>query len=454
LISANGRYGDLSFEYDATGNRLRFTQGRSTTTYHYAIDSHQLLASLGSHPETRTYNAVGNTLQSAIGRYRYDDTNRPVQYTRAGVVAEYAYNGKGERVSKTVNGRTTHFRYGPNGQLLGEYADDGKPLREYIYLEGQPLALLSFSAADTPEPPQQTHSRQMRGRIKPRREVSGMQKHGWMPVDRCDSGHQGPSVSRTPATPSSRWRGRVERSKALSKQDRHRSPGAGIGNRSKRWLKGDGKNPLINQSTTTPSLLNSRLAYLHTDHLGAVVKATDDNQNLVWDAVRRPFGSRSLITAQIEMPLGFPGQYYDEESGVYYNYFRTYDPSMGRYLESDPIGLEGGLNIYTYVRGNPINRIDPEGLKDGCSTGMAPDANGICHPTTWRDPPCVSSDCAFYSPTTNCSCTLDCMAKGASYDIKIVCGLLPSLASDMCEEQAMYTKCTYQCAAECNRCTP
>jgi RHS repeat-associated protein len=57
-----------------------------------------------------------------------------------------------------------------------------------------------------------------------------------------------------------------------------------------------------------------------------------------------------------------PGQYYDQETGLYYNYYRYYDPETGRYITSDPIGLQGGLNSYTYVNGNPIKAIDPLGL--------------------------------------------------------------------------------------------
>ena len=60
--------------------------------------------------------------------------------------------------------------------------------------------------------------------------------------------------------------------------------------------------------------------------------------------------------------LRFPGQYYDGETGLHYNYFRYYDPTIGRYLNTDPIKLPGGVNLFSYVANNPLYWIDPYGL--------------------------------------------------------------------------------------------
>jgi len=67
----------------------------------------------------------------------------------------------------------------------------------------------------------------------------------------------------------------------------------------------------------------------------------------------------------------FPGQYYDAETGLHYNRFRYYDPSIGRYVSADPIGQLGGVNLYSYVSNNPVNWFDPFGLTEDSVSNMA-----------------------------------------------------------------------------------
>ncbi|MEO3430525.1 RHS repeat-associated core domain-containing protein [Pelagibius sp. CAU 1746] len=103
------------------------------------------------------------------------------------------------------------------------------------------------------------------------------------------------------------------------------------------------------------------VAYLHTDHLGTPQAMTDANAQVLWWRDQTPFGQTVAAGGFSQNPLRFPGQFADAESGLAYNYFRDYDPALGRYIQSDPIGLRGGLNTYGYVGGNPLTRIDPYG---------------------------------------------------------------------------------------------
>ncbi len=115
--------------------------------------------------------------------------------------------------------------------------------------------------------------------------------------------------------------------------------------------------------------INGDLYYVYNDHLGRAEKITNASRSTVWSADNFDF-DRSIRLDLIDgYNLGFPGQYWDEETELYYNYFRDYDPKIGRYVQSDPIGLAGGVNTYGYVSGNPVNRFDPFGLKEcGCKS--------------------------------------------------------------------------------------
>jgi len=113
----------------------------------------------------------------------------------------------------------------------------------------------------------------------------------------------------------------------------------------------------------------STIAYYHHNHLDTPMQATDKNGNVVWAAQYEAFGGATIIapspTAErpiINSNLRLPGQYEDQETGLHYNWNRYYNPQTGRYVTSDPIGLNGGINFYLYVEGNPLGKVDPTGL--------------------------------------------------------------------------------------------
>ncbi|GAA5784641.1 RHS repeat-associated core domain-containing protein [Chitiniphilus shinanonensis] len=112
-----------------------------------------------------------------------------------------------------------------------------------------------------------------------------------------------------------------------------------------------------------------KVYYAWADHLGTPRQLSNPADNkVVWEwAIAEPFGQSSANAdpdndgQQLVYNLRFPGQYFDAETGRYYNYFRDYDPRIGRYIQSDPIGLAGGINTYGYVGGRPLTYVDPKG---------------------------------------------------------------------------------------------
>ncbi|MGA3190497.1 MAG: RHS repeat-associated core domain-containing protein [Bryobacteraceae bacterium] len=104
--------------------------------------------------------------------------------------------------------------------------------------------------------------------------------------------------------------------------------------------------------------------YIYGNHQGTPVLVEDEACRTVWEARLDPYGSAQIDPrSTIQLALRFPGHYHDPEIGLHYNRYRYYSPELGRYLQSDPLGIRGGSNLYAYAK-NPLKSVDVLGLND------------------------------------------------------------------------------------------
>ncbi len=417
LTNATGAYGTLSYTYDANGNRLTYTDSTGVDSYTYDANSHRLLSTNDwDYQYDNNGNRIAKLLKDGSGDgllYRYDDHSRLVEVieretitTGKGknttttqtdtTVATYTYNAYGQRVTKVTSSETTYYVYSLSGQLLAEMDQAGNPLREYIYLNGQPLAVAENTLSQNPPPAGQEH-------IFDNDDPETTSTGNWSSESSNKayngnyrlSDNNGSSYRWTPASLNAgtyevyaRWPGVKQHNKTAQYSIVHNGQSSsrnqdqsangnqwvllgsyafsGGGSEYIELSDAGGKTAadairLVEQPAPPPPTITSTFYFVHNDHLGTPQVITDANQNIVWGADYRPFGEVSTYINTIANNLRFPGQYFDAESNLHYNYFRDYDPSLGRYLQSDPIGLQGGLNTYGYVLQDPIRYTDPTG---------------------------------------------------------------------------------------------
>ena len=137
----------------------------------------------------------------------------------------------------------------------------------------------------------------------------------------------------------------------------------------------DDKGGVSTSAARTVSVVGAAQAreiyYIHSDHLNTPRLITNKDKQPVWRnaPLGEPFGAGTPeedpenTGTRFEFNLRFPGQYYDKETNTHYNDQRDYNPATGRYIQADPIGIEGGINLYAYVGGNPLSFVDPDGLR-------------------------------------------------------------------------------------------
>jgi RHS repeat-associated protein len=132
-------------------------------------------------------------------------------------------------------------------------------------------------------------------------------------------------------------------------------------------------------ATLRPSGSGVTVYNIEADHLNTprqITQATTANTQM-WTWFSDPFGTTAATGASgFTYNLRFPGQIYDPQAGLQQNYFREYDPAIGRYVESDPVGLRGGINTYAYSRASPVGNADPSGLQ-AVAEGPYPGLNTV-----------------------------------------------------------------------------
>jgi RHS repeat-associated protein len=169
------------------------------------------------------------------------------------------------------------------------------------------------------------------------------------------------------------------------------------------WL-GDEPVAVFTPNGTNPP----NIFHIHNDHLGTPRAVLNTAGQLRWRWLAEPFATTAPETnpaalGAFTFKLRMPGQYADSETGLFYNYFRDYDAGTGRYVQSDPIGLAGGINTYAYVGGNPVSLVDPEGLQGfpvprGTYLPRGPAISG---PPTITENGGIASPRALMNPFTN-----------------------------------------------------
>ena len=414
ITNADGVYGTLSYTYDENGNRLSITDSGGTDNYNYDATSHRLLS---SNNWNYNYDATGNRISKLDNSgdgdgllYNYDEKNRlnqvlerktsgkgKNQTTTETLIASYTYNAHGQRVTKTTASETTHYVYGPGGQLLAELDGQGNSLRDYIYLASQPLAVIDYQQTQQPPPPGQdviidngTAATSFTGTWASTNSNKAYNGNYGLSNNNGNTYRWTPSnLNASDYAVYARWPGVKQHNNSaqytISHNGQTSTSNQDQSKNGNQWVllgtysfSGSGSEyielsdlgdktaadavRLVEVTTAPPPTLTASLYYSHNDHLGTPQVFTDQNQNVVWQADYRPFGEVSESVTIFANNLRFAGQYFDGESGLHYNYFRDYDPTTGRYVQSDPIGLDGGINTYSYVYNNPLIYIDPEGL--------------------------------------------------------------------------------------------
>ncbi|HFP2204533.1 TPA: RHS repeat-associated core domain-containing protein, partial [Escherichia coli] len=285
-------------------------------------------------------------------RYHYDSQHRLVHYTRTQyaeplVESRYLYDPLGRRVAKRVWRRERDLTgwmslsrkpevtwYGWDGDRLTTIQNDRTRIQT-VYQPGSFTPLIRVETATG--------------------ELAKTQRRSLADALQQSGGEDGGSVVFPPVLVQM-----LDRLESEILTDR-------VSEESRRWLASCGLTVKQMQNQMDPVYTPARKIHLyHCDHRGLPLVLVSTEGATEWCAEYDEWGNllNEENPHQLQQLIRLPGQQYDEESGLYYNRHRYYDPLQGRYITQDPIGLEGGWNQYVYASIHPTYSIDPLGLID------------------------------------------------------------------------------------------
>ncbi|KDN13737.1 hypothetical protein BGI40_08790 [Snodgrassella communis] len=270
------------------------------------INPDQSLQQKGLPVESYSYDATGNRTGSAhqTGEWQYNSNGQLTQWGEGKQQTALSYDATGNLISEQLNGKQRSYQYDSINQLISIQDDD----TEKAHYQYDPFGR-RISKTVNGETTYYLYSDE--GLIAELDQNGTMQvAYGWMPD--------------TVWGTSPLWQASLDNNQTLKNADYH---------------------------------------YLITDYLGTPQLAVNSRDQQTWKGIADAFGNIQLDPDnQISLNLRQPGQYYDQESGLYYNLARHYNPQRGRYIEADPLGVIGGLNLYGYANANPLKYADPYGL--------------------------------------------------------------------------------------------
>lgn len=322
---------------------------------------------VGPWQATYGYDANSNieSLQSGLFgdlQYSYDELDRLTKEEQASLRQEYTYDAVGNRTSKSVTTLDNGQVQNSTTTTLG-YASDSNRLTQ---IDGQ--AVTSDAAGNLT---QDRANRELQYDAQGR--LSKVKVNGNV-VAEYRYNALGQRTHKITASGTTTFLYGPDGQ--LLGETRYGSSGTRLSSQYYLWLDSMPIGGLTLHFGANGAVTGSTAFYLHADHLNSPRLATNQSGQEVWRWKSDAFGDGSAVNAPNSgldaINLRFPGQYYDFESGLYYNYFRDYDPETGRYVESDPIGLDGGLNTYGYVESNPLAYLDPFGLASSGKTESVP----------------------------------------------------------------------------------